>query len=56
MDENKQVAQSGGNAANLARRDIEKQIGHSIISPQRASDYLIEDTEATVIDNKYSDK
>ena len=56
MDENKQVAQSGGNAANLARRDIEKQIGHSIISPQRASDYLIEDTEATIIDNKYSDK
>ena len=56
MDENKQVAQSGGNAANLARRDIEKQIGHSIISPQRASDYLIEDTEATVIDNKHADK
>ena len=56
MDENKRVAQSGGNAANLARRDIEKQIGHSIISPQRASDYLIEDTEATVIDNKHSDK
>ncbi len=56
MDENKRVAQSGGNAASLARRDIEKQIGHSIISPQRASDYLIEDTEATVIDNKYSDK
>ena len=56
MDENKQVAQSGGNAANLARRDLEKQIGHSIISPQRASDYLIEDTEATVIDNKHSDK
>ena len=56
MDENKRVAQSGGNAANLARRDIEKQIGHSIISPQRASDYLIEDTKATVIDNKHSDK
>ena len=56
MDENKRVAQSGGNAASLARRDIEKQIGHSIISPQRASDYLIEDTEATVIDNKHSDK
>ncbi len=42
MDENKRVAQSGGR--------------HSIISPQRASDYLIEDTEATVIDNKHSDK
>lgn len=56
MDENKQVAQSGGNAANLARRDIEKQIGHSIISPQHASDRLIEDTKAIVIDNKHSDK
>lgn len=56
MDENKQVAQSGGNAANLARHDIEKQIGHSIISPQRASDHLIEDSEATLIDNKHSDK
>lgn len=56
MDENKQVAQSGGNAANLARSDIEKQIGHSIISPQRASDHLIEDSEATLIDNKHSDK
>ena len=56
MDENKQVAQSGGNAANLARRDIEKQIGHSIISPQRASDHLIEDSEATLIDNKHSNK
>lgn len=56
MDENKQVAQSGGNAANLARRDIEKQIGHSIISPQRASDHLIEDSESTLIDNKHSDK
>lgn len=56
MDENKQVAQSGGNAANLARRDIEKQIGHSIISPQRASDHLIEDSEATLINNKHSDK
>ena len=56
MVENKQVAQSGGNAANLARRDIEKQIGHSIISPQRASDYLIEDTEAKIIENKNNNK
>ena len=56
MVENKQVAQSGGNAANLARRDIEKQIGHSIISPQRASDYLIKDTEAKVIENNNNNK
>lgn len=41
MAENKQVAQSGGNAAKLARKDIERQIGHSIILPQKASDYLL---------------
>ena len=49
MDENKQVAKSGGNAANLARQDIERQIGHSVISHERASDNLIptENIEAT---------
>ena len=41
MTENKQVAQSGGNAAKLARKDIERQIGHSIVSPEKASDYLL---------------
>ncbi len=48
MEENKRVAQSGGNAAKAARKEVEKQIGHSIISSQKASDYIrsIEDTEA----------
>ena len=48
MEENKCVAQSGGNAAKAARKEVEKQIGHSIISPIKASDYIrpIEDTEA----------
>lgn len=52
MQENKQVAQSGGHAASIARQDIEKQIGHSIISPERASDHLVatEDTEVKVIE------
>ena len=47
MEENKRVAQSGGNAAKAARKEVEKQIGHSIISSQKASDYIrsIEDTE-----------
>lgn len=31
MNENKQVANSGGNAAKLARQDIEQQIGHSVL-------------------------
>ncbi len=48
MTENKQVAQSGGNAAKLARKDIEKQIGQSIISPEKASDYLLPAEDAEV--------
>ncbi|MBQ3657524.1 MAG: hypothetical protein II956_11855 [Bacteroidales bacterium] len=40
MSENRQVAQSGGHAAKIARQDIEKQIGHSVISSEKASDYL----------------
>lgn len=47
MAENNQAAQSGGNAAKLARKDIERQIGHSVISPEKASDSLLptEDTK-----------
>ena len=48
MAENKQVAQSGGNAAKLARKDIERQIGHSVISPEKASDYLLPTDDAEV--------
>ena len=48
MAENKQVAQSGGNAAKLARKDIERQIRHSVISPEKASDYLLPADDAEV--------
>ena len=40
MSENQQVAKSGGQAAKAARLEVEKQIGHSIISPSKATDYL----------------
>ena len=48
MEESKRVAQSGGNAAKAARQEVEKQIGHSIVSKERASDYIrpIEEGEA----------
>jgi len=51
MKENKQVAQSGGKAAKAARDEVEKQIGRSVISHERASDYLLptEDAEAKEI-------
>ena len=53
MQENKQVAQSGGKAAKAARDEVEKQIGHSVISQKRASDYLLptEDVEVKEIEN-----
>ena len=53
MLENKQVAQSGGKAAKAARDEVEKQIGHSVISHERASDHLlpVEETEVKAIED-----
>ena len=53
MKENKRVAQSGGKAAKAARDEVEKQIGHSVISHERASDYLLPvgDAEVKEIEN-----
>lgn len=48
MQENKQVAQSGGKAAKAAREEVEKQIGHSVISHKRASDYLLPTEDAEI--------
>ena len=48
MQENKQVAQSGGKAAKVAREEVEKQVGHSVISRKRASDYLLPTEEAEI--------
>lgn len=48
VEESKQTAQAGGNIAKGARQQLEKEIGHSVISPSKASDYLspTEDTDA----------
>ena len=58
MKENRRVAQSGGNAAKAARKEVEKQIGHSIISPLRAADAIqpIEDIEVKVLSTKEEEK
>ena len=46
MAANQRIAKQGGNAARVARENIEQGLGHSIISPNKASDYIhpIEDT------------
>ena len=48
MAANQRVAKQGGNAARVARENIEQGLGHSIISPDKASDYIhpIEDIKA----------
>ncbi len=48
MNESKEAAKAGGKVAKNAREDLERQLGRSVISSQRASDYIrpIEDTKA----------
>ncbi|MCR5533075.1 MAG: hypothetical protein K6F10_04255 [Paludibacteraceae bacterium] len=40
MFESQQAAQAGGKVAKNAREDLERQLGHSIISSEKASDYI----------------
>ena len=48
VEANRTVAKKGGDAARAARENIENGLGRSIISPNRASDYIrpIEDTQS----------
>ena len=48
FDKSRQTAQAGGRIAKNARHDLEKELGHSVVSPAKASDYLapVEDAEA----------
>ena len=48
VEANRKVAKKGGDAARAARKNIENGLGRSIISPNRASDYIrpIEDTQS----------
>ncbi|MBQ9641760.1 MAG: hypothetical protein IJV06_09430 [Bacteroidaceae bacterium] len=40
-----QVTKDGGSVAKAARNQLESQLGHSVISPAKASDYLLPDKE-----------
>ncbi|MBQ7696995.1 MAG: Bro-N domain-containing protein [Paludibacteraceae bacterium] len=52
LSANKDVARQGGNAARVARENIEQGLGRSIISSERASDYIrpIENGEAQEVE------
>ena len=45
----KQVAKDGGSVAKVARDQLESQLGRSIISPEKASDYLLPEQDAEVL-------
>lgn len=45
LSEHKQVARQGGNVAKVARKQLEKELGRSVISPVKASDYILPLTE-----------
>ena len=40
LSENASVAQEGAEVAKTAREDFEKRIGHSVVSPEKAIDYI----------------
>lgn len=42
MEESKRVAREGGDVAREARETMEKRLGRSVVSKERASDYIIE--------------
>lgn len=40
VEEQKKVAKEGGGVAKVARKQLEAQLGRSVISPTKAKDYL----------------
>ena len=50
FDENIDVAQKGGNVARSVRLELEKQLGHSVVTPLNAKEYINQ------IDNNKTDK
>ena len=40
VEEQKKVAKEGGSVAKVARKQLETQLGRSVISPIKAKDYL----------------
>ncbi len=51
LAESQQTAMAGGQIAQNARTDLEQQLGHSIISSQRASDILKPNSNSNILPN-----
>ena len=46
-----EVARKGGKIAGEARKNLEKQVGHSVISRDKASDYLLPENDSNSLKN-----
>lgn len=57
MSQTQQTAQEGGEVARNARTDIEHRLGHTVISSERATDYIrpIEENDAKKLPNHNTD-
>lgn len=53
LTQNKKVARKGGSVAKAAKNQLEMQLGHSVISPDKATDYIapIEDADTKEIES-----
>lgn len=51
LEQNKEIAKMGGHAAKVARNDIEKNLGKTVISSKNTLNYQYID-ESTQIENK----
>lgn len=53
LTQNKKVARKGGSVAKAARNQLEMQLGHSVISPDKATDYIapVEDADTKEIES-----
>ena len=54
FDDNKKVARRGGNVAGIARKETEKELGHSVISKDNYL-YLESDADGTLPENQLSE-
>lgn len=53
LTQNKNVAKKGGSVAKAAKKQLEMQLGHSVISPDKATDYIapVEDADIKGIES-----
>ncbi|MBP3254103.1 MAG: Bro-N domain-containing protein [Bacteroidales bacterium] len=50
ISQHRNIAMRGGEIANTARKELEKDLGKSVISSAKASDYLISDNDVKLLD------